>query len=29
MEPDNRLVLDTVAPLLLEMGQTDRAIDIS
>lgn len=29
MEPGNSLVLDTVAPLLLETGNTDKAIEIS
>ena len=29
LEPGNRLVMDTVAPLLLETGNTDKAIEIS
>ena len=29
LEPDNILVLDTLAPLLLETGLTDRAVQIS
>ena len=28
LEPDNTLVLDILAPLLLEAGQTERAVDI-
>ena len=29
IEPDNTRVLDTLAPLLLEAGQVDRAVEIS
>ena len=29
LEPGNILVMDTVAPLLLETGNTDKAIEIS
>lgn len=29
MEPNNLYVLDTMAPLLLEAGEPDRAFDVS
>ena len=29
MEPDNTDILDTLAPLLLEVGEVDKAVEIS